>query len=124
MRILIIEDHDDTAEMLGRALARNGHAVQSVGTAAEGYRLCVGLSFDLLIVDIGLPDNVGWALLPRIRQRCPIKALALTGYGMADDLERSRVAGFQAHLTKPVDFATLDRTIAEVMRPGASPANG
>jgi CheY-like chemotaxis protein len=120
VRVLIIEDHPDTADVLGRVLARSGHIVQSVGTATEAFHLCVGSSFDLLIVDIGLPDGDGWTLLPRIRQRSPIKALALTGFGTADDLERSRAAGFDAHLTKPVDFATLNRTIAELIGPGAS----
>ena len=118
MRILIVEDHVDTASMLARVLRRDGHAVQSVGTAAEAYHLCIGSSFDLLIVDIALPDLDGWTLLPRIRERCPIKALALTVFGMVGDRERSRAAGFEAHLTKPVDFATLERTIAKIMGPG------
>jgi CheY-like chemotaxis protein len=113
MRILVVEDNGDNAEMLVCILKDKGHDVQSVGTADDALRLCVDEHFDLLILDIGLPECDGWELLHRIRAHSGVRAIALTGYGSTIDVDKSRAAGFSAHLTKPVDVETLTRAVED-----------
>jgi CheY-like chemotaxis protein len=122
MRILIVEDHADSAEALDRWLKSKGHRTRSAGSCAEALALCEAEQFDLLIVDIGLPDGDGWELLGRVRRTCATPAIALTGYGRADDVARSRAAGFDAHLTKPVEFAELAAIMPRFERPAGPPA--
>lgn len=112
LRILLVEDHEDTREVMRQLLQRRGHTVlvaRSVATAlavVEG-----GEAVDLLISDLGLPDGSGLDLMKSIRARLPLRAIALSGYGMEDDHRRSREAGFQEHLVKPVSFPDLLRAI-------------
>jgi CheY-like chemotaxis protein len=114
MRILLVENHADTATATGRLLTRHGHAVRTASTAGEAVALCEREPFDLLITDIGLPDSDGWELVQKLRGKCVPRAIALTGYGMAADLEKSRVAGFDAHLTKPVQMTTLLEAVSRL----------
>ena len=72
-------------------------------------------SFDLLISDIGLPDGTGLDVMQHLRARQGIKGIALSGFGMEEDLRRSRDAGFSRHLTKPINLQTLQQTIDEVL---------
>jgi len=90
-------------------LLREGHHVESFADGSAILRYCQsGHSFDLLISDIGLPDENGWQILPKLRAHCAdFKALAVTGFTGAEDVERCRVAGFDAVLKKPVSFARL-----------------
>jgi CheY-like chemotaxis protein len=108
--------------MLALVLRGSGHDVLAVGTAGEALRACGEGSFDLLISDIGLPDFDGWELLARLRNRCAIPAIALTAFGSHEDRERSRAAGFDAHLPKPVDFKTLTAVVAKYAGTGSPPA--
>ena len=112
MRILLVEDHRDSADMLALVLRGCGHDVLAVGTAAEALRACGEEPFDLMISDIGLPDLNGWDLLGRVRAKCDVPAIALTAFGSHEDRERSRAAGFDVHLPKPVDFKTLTAMVA------------
>ena len=74
---------------------------------------------ELIISDIGLPDGSGLDLMRRVAaRRGPVPAIALTGYGMEEDIRRSREAGFTAHLTKPIDFAKLEAMIRQVTSAG------
>ena len=73
----------------------------------------------LLISDIGLPDFDGWELLARLRAHCAVPAIALTAFNSDEDRERSRAAGFDAHLPKPVDFKTLTAVVARYGAPSA-----
>ena len=68
--------------------------------------------FDILVSDIGLPDGSGCELMVELRTRQGLVGIALTGYGMHEDMERSREAGFVTHLTKPVSIAALDKALA------------
>jgi DNA-binding response OmpR family regulator len=114
MRILIVEDHADSAAILAIVLRRAGHDVSVAVTAAGALAACAAESFDLLVSDIGLPDMDGWELLRRLREHCAIPAIALTANGLSEDVERSRAAGYDEHLHKPVDFALLTATVARV----------
>jgi signal transduction histidine kinase len=112
-RILLVDDHPDTRRAMRRLLTKMGHQVQtadSVQTAVEAVRQH---SFDLLISDIGLPDGTGVELIGLVRQIQPIPGIALSGYGMDEDIRRSKEAGFVDHLTKPINFSRLERLIAE-----------
>jgi CheY-like chemotaxis protein len=100
-RVLLVEDHADTRAALQVLLELKGYDVllaKDMTSALQQARAPV----DVVVCDIGLPDGSGLELIRRISARHPIKAIALSGYGSASDLERSAQAGFALHLTKPV----------------------
>ena len=103
--------HGDTARALVRLLTSRGYEVQTAGTVASAIEAVERASFDLLLCDIGLPDGTGFQLMERVRRSCTTPALALSGFGMEDDIAKSKEAGFEAHLTKPVNFQKLEATI-------------
>jgi CheY-like chemotaxis protein len=116
LRILLVEDHADTAETLHRLLSRRGYEVRTAASVADAMRVADTFVFDVLVSDIGLPDGRGTELLGRLQRQIdrPIRAVAMSGFGMEDDIERSRQAGFADHLTKPVDFGELERAISHL----------
>lgn len=116
LNILIVEDHEDTAQILREALVRQGHRVRVAAAVAAALRAAAADPCELLISDIGLPDGSGVDLLRRIQPSPTVGAIAMSGFGMDEDLARSRDAGFDRHLTKPVDFVLLEETIAELSR--------
>jgi len=116
-RILLVEDHADTAKMMSRILKHDGHTVQWAADMAAGLRLAGSDEFDLLLCDLGLPDGTGWEFMHALRAcGSTLPGIVLSGYGQDQDLQRSRDAGFQAHLTKPVNLQTLRDAI------GSTPA--
>ncbi len=115
LRILLVDDHGVTAKLMGRVLAADGHAVETAGDVATALRLADQHGFDLLISDVGLPDGSGHDLIRALRSRgIAYPAIALSGYGQEEDIQRSREAGFAAHLTKPVPRERLIQAIAAV----------
>jgi signal transduction histidine kinase/CheY-like chemotaxis protein len=120
-RLLVVEDHEDTAEILARLLEISGYEVAAVHTAAAALTAAASAPFDLLISDIGLPDASGLDLMRQIRERFGIPGIALSGYGMTEDLENSRDAGFLDHLVKPINIEHLKTTVHRIVsRPAAS----
>jgi PAS domain S-box-containing protein len=115
LRILLVEDHGTTARVLARLLRDASHQVHVTGTVREALQALEQNRYDLLISDLGLPDGSGLDLMNDLAQRQNIKGIALSGYGMDDDIRRSKSAGFMAHLTKPVDFRKLQTTITQVV---------
>ena len=113
-RILIVEDDADTRRVLSRLLRRRGHKVETASGIAEGVELASRASFDILLADIGLPDGSGLDLLHRLGSSRPAAAIALSGSGMDEDLRQTRASGFLAHITKPIDFPTLEATLQQV----------
>jgi PAS domain S-box-containing protein len=115
LSILLVEDHPDTSRALQRLLSSSGHEVHTAGAVAEAAELGRELDFDLLISDLGLPDGTGIELLQRLRAELDgsrrFSAIALTGFGMDEDVARTRAAGFDEHLTKPIDFQKLQAAI-------------
>jgi PAS domain S-box-containing protein len=105
-RVLLVEDHADTRGAMTRLLKAIGCSVQAAGTVREAVELGEREDFDLLISDIGLPDGNGAEIMRRLRDR-HIRGIALSGYGQEDDVARSREAGFETHITKPINFQTL-----------------
>lgn len=90
-----------------------GHSVARANSVASAVAVLTREQFDVIISDIGLPDGNGIPLIYAVREFCHVPAIALTGYGNPEDIERSLSAGFNRHLTKPVSFETLRQTIAK-----------
>ncbi|MBA2586480.1 MAG: response regulator [Chthoniobacterales bacterium] len=111
MRILLVEDHEDTNRSLTNLLRRRGYAVQSANNVQSALDLAATEQFDVLVSDIGLPDGSGIDLMQTLHATHPLIGIALTGFGMEDDIQRSQKVGFEHHLVKPVDLNRLDALI-------------
>ena len=115
LKILLVEDHGDTGRVLARLLRNSGYAVEHAETASAAVELFADGNFDLIVSDLGLPDESGLELMKKLRARQPqLIGICLSGYGMEDDLAACRAAGFAEHLTKPVDMQRLHAAIARV----------
>jgi len=114
VRILLVDDNQDTLNYLSTLLTRKGHDVSSASDMASSLRLAAAADFDLLISDIELPDGSGLELMRTIRSSRSVLGIALSGFGSLDDVEQSHAAGFALHLTKPVDFRRLEQAIQQV----------
>ena len=114
LRILLVDDHKDTVYVLKGLLARLGYDVVTAETFHDALRLAAKNDFHLLVSDIGLPDGNGFELLREIRKRQRIDAIALSGFGMEDDLRKSREAGFADYLIKPINLDRLQAAIRQV----------
>ncbi len=107
-RILLVEDHEDTAFMMQTLLESSGYEVQTAKDVKHALQAAETGRFDLVVSDLGLPDGNGRELLRKLRERKDkITGIALSGYGREEDIKSSKEAGFSAHLTKPVDFDAL-----------------
>ena len=107
IKILLVEDHKDTRLSIQRLLEIAGHHVSPAASAAQALEIASANQFDLVVSDLGLPDQTGHELMAQLRSRHGLQGIALSGYGMEDDIERSRQAGFRDHLTKPISFEQL-----------------
>ncbi|OYW70275.1 MAG: hypothetical protein B7Z37_31255 [Verrucomicrobia bacterium 12-59-8] len=114
LTILLVEDHKDTNRLLRMSLERRGHTVTTAGSVAEARAAFPTTHANVLISDIGLPDGDGWELLREIRSASAIPAVAMSGYGCAEDLRRSQDAGFHAHLVKPFKVAELEAVLRDI----------
>jgi CheY-like chemotaxis protein len=117
--ILIVEDNPDTAQVLKYMLSSMSYHVDSAFTIAEALELALHTNYALIISDISLPDGHGISLMTAMRQFSKTPAIAVTGFGSRDDVERCRKAGFDRHLTKPVTQETLQAAVAELLQPVA-----
>ena len=115
LNILLVEDHEDTRRSMAKLLGRE-HVVRDVTDVASALRAAQDQSFDLVISDLGLPDGSGLELMRELRDRYKLKGICLSGFGMEDDIARSAEAGFEEHLTKPIDFGRLEAVIDELSR--------
>jgi CheY-like chemotaxis protein len=109
-RILIIEDDMDSREGFRHVLEVAGHEVFETGSGVRGVELALSFQLDIALIDVGLPDLDGYEVAQRIRATAEGKRMmliALTGRGLPEDRERSRSAGFDVHVVKPVDPACL-----------------
>ena len=115
LRILLVEDHRDTALIMRRLLMVDGHQVETAGDVATAIEAARRNDFDLLLSDLGLPDGSGLDLIRSLRQSgFTLPAIALSGYGQEEDVAQSRAAGFAQHLIKPVTRAQLKDAIAAI----------
>ena len=111
MRVLLVEDHEDSNRSLTQLLRRRGYVVQSAEDVRSALQTAAQFDFDVLISDMGLPDGTGIDLMNKLSASRPVFGIALTGFGMESDVHRSSAAGFQHHLIKPVDLNRLDALI-------------
>jgi len=113
LRVLLVEDHEDTAAVLETLLRYAGYRVQ-VANSLKSALAVASDTFDLLLSDVGLLDGSGLDLMRALRETRPVPGIALSGYGTEDDIRASKQAGFAEHLTKPVDFSELLAAIAKL----------
>jgi signal transduction histidine kinase/ActR/RegA family two-component response regulator len=117
LRILVVDDNEDAADLLAEALRLFGHGVAVAYDGPRALALAPGFGPDVALLDIGLPDMDGFALAAKLREALPgrpPRLVAVTGYGQERDRARSRAAGFELHLVKPVDLDTIASLFAEM----------
>jgi CheY-like chemotaxis protein/two-component sensor histidine kinase len=115
-RVLVIEDNADAAESMRMLFSLTGHEVEVAHAGPAGLDAARQFLPEVVLCDIGLPGGMDGYAVARALRDDPVlggvRLIALTGYGQEDDQRRSREAGFDAHLTKPVDFVELQRLLA------------
>ena len=119
-RVLVVDDHDDARQLVAAIVESAGAAVTTAGSSKEAFEAVLRSAPDVLIADIGMPEEDGCALVRRIRALEPdrggsIPAIALTAYARVEDRARALAAGFQRHVTKPVEPQTLISIVADVL---------
>ena len=107
IRVLLVEDHPDTAVTLSRLLRRSGFVVAGAPDVATAAAKAEAETFDVLVSDLGLPDGSGYDVIRRVRAHQIVPGIAMSGYGMDNDVRRTREAGFTEHLVKPIDVPQL-----------------
>jgi signal transduction histidine kinase/CheY-like chemotaxis protein len=112
--LLLIEDHADTLQVMTEVLEEEGYAVVTAASCQQALSQDMS-EVDAIISDLGLPDGNALELLPRLRETRHVPALVLSGYGLPSDVEASRAAGFERHLTKPVDLRQLLQALSELL---------
>lgn len=111
MRIVVIEDHLDTAELMQEVLGRAGHEVRIALNGADGITIAREHGAQLVLCDLGLPDIDGYAVARALRADAATtraRLVALTGYDGVEEIERARAAGFDQHVVKPLDPQQLE----------------
>ncbi len=116
MKVLVVEDAIEAAEPLLTFLQIEGHDAQLAQTPGDALPLARSFQPDIALLDIGLPQVDGWTLGGMIRKLpglADLPIIAVTGYGSVQDHRRSRSAGFQHHLVKPIDYPALAAILKE-----------
>jgi CheY-like chemotaxis protein len=117
-RVLVVDDNRDAADSMAVLLQLDGHDVASVYSAGEGLLKTASFAPDIVLLDIGLPQMDGYEVARRlIETGFKGRLIAISGYGEEHDKQRAADAGFFAHLSRPVDYATLEK----VMKMGSDP---
>jgi CheY-like chemotaxis protein len=114
LRILVVEDHSDTLQALSRLLSHFGHEISAADTAENALNTLKSKEFDVVLCDIALPDGNGYDVIAEAKQRRAVKAVALTGFSATEDIQRGKEAGFDFHLSKPVDFHELRAVLGQI----------
>lgn len=117
--VLIVEDNQDSRELLAVLLAERGHRVLTAADGPSGVREAIAQRPDVLLVDIGLPGLDGYGVARKVRDALgsAVYLIAVTGYGQPDDRRRALAAGFDMHLTKPLDLRAIEGVLREPRRP-------
>jgi signal transduction histidine kinase/DNA-binding response OmpR family regulator len=114
-RVLVLDDNADAVDSLGMLLQLDGHEVLCTYNSREALEKVQGFRPDAVLLDIGLPEIDGYEVARRLRALPDlegVRLIALTGYGQAEDRQRVKAAGFDDHLTKPVDFEALQQCLS------------
>jgi len=111
-RILIVDDNSDSAEMLETVMTMDGHDVRIAYNGETAVEIALEFQPEIVFLDLGLPDIDGYQVAARIRNRLPgMLLVALSGRGQESDRRRTREAGFDHHLVKPLDFDMLENLL-------------
>ena len=116
LRVLVVDDNEDSADMLGLLLSESGHEVRVAYDGPRALALASEFEPNAAVLDIGLPVMDGYELATRLRERYGaqgLRLLALTGFGQEQDKARCLEAGFHRHLTKPIHAWELEAALAE-----------
>jgi CheY-like chemotaxis protein len=116
MRVLIVDDNEDTLETAALLLGAWNHEIRMARTGPEALQVAAHSALDVILLDIGLPGMNGYEVAKRLRQETRFKdtlMIAITGYGRDQDRQLSREAGFDDHLIKPVDLEKLNALLNE-----------
>ena len=119
-RILVVDDNVDAAETMVMLLASSGHDVRAAFDGQEALNVAITFRPDVVFLDIGLPDMNGYEVARQLladQATASAKLIALTGWGTQNDIQKSKMAGFYAHLTKPIDLAAVDILLATLVQP-------
>jgi len=111
LRILLVEDHKDTRRTMSRLLTHFGHDVVTADNVEGAMAVMASNNLDAVLCDIGLPDGSGYEVAAQARASGGIKTIALTGFGTEQDVQRSKEAGFDFHLVKPINFQELQTVL-------------
>jgi signal transduction histidine kinase/CheY-like chemotaxis protein len=114
-RVLVVDDHIDTCTGMKMMLERRGYRVTVAHTADQAMEKARHAEFELVISDIGLPDRSGYELMQELSTTRGLRGIALSGFGMENDVSRARAAGFSEHLTKPINFDRLEEAIQSLL---------
>ncbi len=117
MTVLVVDDSEDTTEMVRHLLEISGASVSAATSGREALRIARKKQFDVVLSDISMPEMDGFEFLTRLRQipgKQDLPAVALTGFGRPEDVQRASREGFFAHLTKPFDIQTLARLLKKI----------
>jgi CheY-like chemotaxis protein len=114
LRILVVEDHGETLEVLSRPLSHLGHEILVADCMQSALEIVQSKEFDVVLCDIGLPDGSGYDVISQAKRKQPVKGVALTGFDRDEDIRRGKEAGFDFHLTKPVDFHELRTVLGQI----------
>jgi CheY-like chemotaxis protein len=112
--VLLVDDNQDAAEMMALVLSERGHEVRVAADGPAGLALLEAFQPEVAVLDLGLPILDGYELAARLREELagqPLRLIAVTGYGQSEDRARTRAAGFEQHLVKPVDLSELESAI-------------
>jgi CheY-like chemotaxis protein len=107
LRLIVVEDHANSAEALKKFLSAVGYQVFVATDMSSALSLASAVDFDVLLSDLALPDGNGWELLKRLSAQRRIRAVAFSGHNSPDDMRRSAEAGFLEHIPKPLCPETL-----------------
>jgi CheY-like chemotaxis protein len=99
---------------LSRLLTHFGHDVLAADNIRSALKIVDSGNVDVLLCDIGLPDGSGYEVISQARRKRPIKAVAITGFGTEDDIRRTKEAGFDFHLVKPIDLHELQTVLDQI----------
>jgi two-component system CheB/CheR fusion protein len=118
-RVLVVDDDAQTLELLASLLESEGAVVTPAASARQALTEAASSEFDLVLSDVAMPDMDGLQLIGELRagdRYARVPAIALSGFGRAEDIERSKAAGFDAHLTKPLSLEALAKTWLKLSR--------
>ena len=117
LRVLVVDDNRDSADLQAALLQHNGHKVMTAYNGRDALEVAVSFRPEVILLDIGLPEVDGYEVAYRLRQQPELDGVvlvAMTGYGQPEDRQRSQAVGFDHHLVKPAEFADLQNILTSV----------